>query len=103
LVLLQAVAEDESNAMSKPIILDQSFDPEVTKLMGNTLDAAWVSLTPGETAPHKRGWARETLALRIIEAVKGGERDAARLRQDALVYLKLAAARQQGLFRLLVH
>ena len=89
--------------MSMQIIVDQSFDPELTNIMGKALDAAWASLSPGETAPHKRGWARETLALRIIETVKGGERDTTRLRQDALVYLKLATRRQQGLYRLLVH
>jgi hypothetical protein len=86
-----------------PIILDQSFDPQLTNAMGNALDAAWASLSPGETAPHKRVWARETLALRIIESVKGGERDITRLRQDALAYLRLATTRQQGLYRLLVH
>lgn len=89
--------------MSKQIILDQSFDPAITNLMGCALDSAWASLSPGETAPHKRDWARETMALRIIEAVKGGERDNTRLRQEALLYLKLATARQQGLYRLLVH
>ena len=89
--------------MSRQIILDQSFDPYITNLMGNALDSAWSSLTPGETAPHKRKWAREVLALRIIDGVKGGERDIGRLREDALVHLKLATTRQSGLYRLLVH
>ena len=89
--------------MSKQIILDQSFDPHMTNLMGTAMDSAWAALTPGETAPHKRKWAREVLALRIIEDVKGGERDVSRLRQAALVYLKLVTARERGLFRLLVH
>jgi hypothetical protein len=57
--------------------------------MGDTFDSAWAALMPGETAPHRRKWAREALALRIIEVVKGGERDVTRLRQDALSYLSL--------------
>jgi hypothetical protein len=89
--------------MSTRIILEQSFDPDITNLMGTALDSAWSALTPGETAPHKRKWAREVLALRITEGVNGGERDIRRLREDALSHLKLATTRQSGLYRLLVH
>ena len=53
--------------------------------------------------PIREKWAREVLALRIIDGVKGGERDIGRLREDALIHLKLATTRQSGLYLLLVH
>jgi hypothetical protein len=58
--------------------------------MAEAFHSAWDLLTLGGNAQDPRvnvQSARETLALRIIEAAKAGERDATRLRDDALAYL----------------
>lgn len=67
-----------------------AFDPEHAVAMAEAFHSAWDLLTLGGNAQDRRvnvQSARETLALRIIEAAKAGERDAARLRDDALAYL----------------
>jgi hypothetical protein len=66
----------------------KTFDPKSATAMGDAFNAAWDSLT--RHADYKDGtedWARETLALRIIETAQGGETDAERLRDDALAHL----------------
>jgi hypothetical protein len=66
------------------------FDPDVAVLMHEAFTAAWESArTHGgpEMLDGKGEWARETLALRIIERAQAGERDAKRLQLDALAHL----------------
>jgi hypothetical protein len=56
--------------------------------MRDAFNAAWDSLTG--CADYKDGtadWAREVLAMRIIETAQAGERDVSRLRDDALAHL----------------
>jgi hypothetical protein len=60
------------------------FDDETTRLMGEAFDEASVSLQDrGQPAI-----AYEIAAKRIIEAVKNGERDPARLRDAGLAVLR---------------
>ena len=64
----------------------RSFDPETVSVMGLALDAAWAEVersTPVRAAPEKAG-IRRALALRIIAAVRAGQRDPERLCAVAL-------------------
>ena len=63
-----------------------AFDPETLSIMGRALDAAWSeiesrSFIRGE--PEKAG-IRRALALRIMAAVRAGQRNPERLRNVAL-------------------
>ena len=61
-------------------IEDIAFDDAATFAMGEAFDHACKSLRNiGST-----GTVRETIATRIIEAAKNGERDPARLHEEAL-------------------
>jgi len=65
---------------------DRSFEPELVAIMGRALDEAWSevesrSLVRAE--PEKAGIKR-ALALRIMAAVRVGQRDPERLRMVAL-------------------
>ncbi len=66
-------------------IKDLSFDDIATLAMGEAFDHACVSL-------HRFGMlitARELIAKRIIEAAKNGERDPARLCEQALINIDI--------------
>jgi hypothetical protein len=63
---------------------DTVFDDRLTKIMGEAFDSACKDL-------HDRGQppiVYEVIAKRIIEAVRGGERDVARLRNVGLAALR---------------
>jgi hypothetical protein len=65
---------------------DRSFEPEVVAIMGRALDEAWAELearTPFSAQPEMDGIKR-ALALRIMSAVRIGQRDPDRLRAVAL-------------------
>ena len=49
-----------------------------------------------DAALYRSEWARETLALRIIEMTERGERNIDRLRSDALAYLSNAKPQKQA-------
>jgi hypothetical protein len=69
---------------------EATFDPETVRVLVAALDDAWRSLQKSGVCFTSRGHAeatRERLALRIIEMAKVGERNAARLRDDALLDL----------------
>lgn len=69
---------------------DISFDPELANAMGEAFEGAWKSLKDYgsiDAKPSRAAWARETLALRIIETAQAGERDVNRLRDDAIAHL----------------
>jgi hypothetical protein len=77
--------------------ITKAFDPQVADLMKAAFEGAWTALKVSgsvDAAPYRADWARETLALRIIDRAHHGERDTAALRDDALVYL--AQARSLG-------
>jgi ketopantoate reductase len=67
-----------------------SFDPELAALMRAAFEAAWNSLTACgsvDTVAYRAEWARETIALYIIEATQRGERDVVKLREEAITHL----------------
>jgi hypothetical protein len=69
---------------------DKSFDPEATDAMGVAFDSAWQVLEASGkffNSHFTADWARKTIATRIIDMALRGERDPARLSDDALAYL----------------
>ena len=69
---------------------DTSFDAQTADLMRQAFEAAWHQLIDSgdaNTLDVRADWARETLALRIVETTKTGERDVNRLRDDAIEHL----------------
>ena len=71
----------------------KSFDPATAQLMREAFESAWKSVQETgsvDAALYRSEWARETLALRIIEMTERGERNIDRLRSDALAYLSNA-------------
>jgi hypothetical protein len=67
--------------------------------MKQAFDAAWDTLKTGgsvDAAAYKAEWARETIALRIIEMVQRGEHDISKLQADALVHLATAQFAQRS-------
>jgi hypothetical protein len=83
------------SAMQTPATLrpQTTFDAETTRLLGATFDAAWgavlASGDPLADANHVAS-LRETLAKRIIEMVRQGERNPHRLAEGALQPLGLS-------------
>jgi hypothetical protein len=64
-----------------PFLKDQSvFEPELTRAMSIAFDEVCQALKLSDTAVRER----ETVALRIIEWARRGERDPARLRERVL-------------------
>ena len=67
------------------------FDDRVTKIMGDAFDSACKELHDSGQPPI----VYEVIAKRIIDAVKGGERDVMRLRNVGLAALGLEDDDQQ--------
>jgi hypothetical protein len=68
----------------------QRFDPITCDAMGLAFDSAWQKLLVSGTHLASSAYAdatREALAMHIIELAKRGERDADRLRDDAVVFV----------------
>jgi hypothetical protein len=69
------------------------FDPAVAIVIREAFGSAWESLKSNgspDMVDGKAEWARETIALRIIDMAQRGERDASKLRDDALAFLAQA-------------
>jgi hypothetical protein len=69
---------------------DGVFDPEAIRILTSALDEAWKAISITGVSFASRGHAeatRETLAKRIIELARNGERDQRRLSEDAMFYL----------------
>src|SRR6185312_13956152 len=65
---------------------NSTFDPETLSIMGRALDEAWAEVESRSwvrAEPEKSG-IRRALALRIMAAVRVGQRDPQRLRDVAL-------------------
>jgi len=81
-----------------PTAASAAFDAE---LMHAAFERAWRSLQDCGSLYATPAWAertRETLGLRIIEAVQAGERDIDRLHDDAVEYLcNVAQPKTSGL------
>ena len=74
---------------------DGVFDPEAVRILTTALNEAWKAINTTGVSFASRGFAsrghaeaaRETLAKRIIELARNGERDQCRLSEDALLHL----------------
>ena len=67
-----------------------AFDPDEVRILTGAFDQAWKTVESSGAAFSMNGHAeatRELLALRIIDMARLGERNASRLRDDALEYL----------------
>jgi hypothetical protein len=77
----------------KSLIEGTSFDPETTAILASAFEEVWTTVVrSGSSLPTEEGASviREKLAMRIIATAAGGERDKARLVDDALAYLTTA-------------
>ncbi len=69
---------------------DDVFDPEAVRILTTALNEAWKAINATGVSFASRGHAeaaRETLAKRIIELARNGERNQRRLSEDALLHL----------------
>jgi hypothetical protein len=70
---------------------DTPFKPEVEEVTRYASEVAWKSLedcASAFVALNRAEWAREVLALRIVETAQLGERDPDKLCKDALAFLR---------------
>jgi hypothetical protein len=77
-----------------------AFDEKEIRVLVEALDQAWAHLRNSGSALVEDGHAeatRELLALRIIEIAQLGERDPARLRDNALAHLARTSLKSTGL------
>ena len=68
---------------------DGVFDLEAARILTTALNDAWKTINAAGVSFTSRGHAeaaRETLAKRIIELARNGERDQRRLSEDALLH-----------------
>jgi hypothetical protein len=82
-----------------PFAEHEPFDPEAAEAMGLAFNTAWQSLLVSGSELASSGYAertREEIALRIIETAQHGERDATRLRDDAVEYVLNTDHRKQA-------
>src|SRR5262245_3004090 len=80
----------------RALLANRAFDPETTRLLGSTFDAAWKSVEAAGTLSTEKGYAtslRELLAKFIIAMVEQGERNPDRLIERALLRLQGAASK----------
>jgi hypothetical protein len=85
-----AISSREVVLVPTRYVKDIVVDPATAALMRKAFASALAKLTDaGVALPNAQAeWARETLALRIIETVqKRNERDFERVRDDALLHL----------------
>ena len=59
------------------------YPPEIVDLMRSAVDEAWSLMRPEERAQS----SKSLLAIRVLEAAAGGERDPAKLRAQALLHI----------------
>jgi hypothetical protein len=77
-----------------------AFDPDEVKVLTQAFDQAWQAVEKSGiclSSDAYKNAAREVLALRIIEIARLGERDANRLREDALLYLARTNLKSTGM------
>jgi hypothetical protein len=96
-----ALADRVGGLRMQTYLHDQAtvIDPDTVLILTSALDEAWQSLQAGGVDFSSRAQAdaaRESLALRIIEMAKLGERDQRRLSKDALVHLARSGLRASG-------
>ena len=72
------------------VIEGVSFDPETATVLAAAFEAAWETIVRSGSplgAEERASETRGQLAKRIIATASGGERDKARLVDDALAFL----------------
>jgi hypothetical protein len=82
-----------------PLAQQRIFDPDTAHAMGLAFDTAWLKLLGSRSELAFSADAdrtREELAMRIIDLAKDGERDANRLRDDAVAFVTDALQHNQA-------
>ena len=68
-----------------------AFDPETIRRLTTAFEEAWQALDgSGSIGPDKHA-QRDKLARLVIALAKAGERDMAKVRDDAVAYMRLAS------------
>jgi len=78
-----------------PLLAQSAFEPEMIDFLVSVFETAWNKVEQSGSklaSPAYRRAAQEILAKRIIETAQSGERDPARLSDDAVSYLERAYA-----------
>ncbi|MGC1779052.1 MAG: hypothetical protein WBB34_13985 [Xanthobacteraceae bacterium] len=78
-----------------PLLAEAAFEPEMIDFLVSVFESAWSKVEQSGSklaSPAYRRAAQEIIAKRIIEAAQGGERDPARLADDAVRYLEQSYA-----------
>jgi hypothetical protein len=73
-----------------PLLAQSAFDLEVIEILASAFESAWTSIEKSGSSlasPRYKRAAQEIMAERIIETAQRGERDRARLSEDAVTYL----------------
>ncbi len=73
-----------------PLLTQSAFDPELIETLVSAYEDAWRQVERSGSAfasPRYRRAAQEVVAKRIIEMAQSGEREPARLADDAVAYL----------------
>ena len=73
-----------------PLLPQSAFDPEIIEILVAAYEDAWKKIEQSGSAfasPRYRRAAQEIVAKRIIEVAQRGEREPARLADDAVAYL----------------
>jgi hypothetical protein len=72
------------------LLAQSAFDPEVIEKLVSAYEDAWQQIEKSGSvfaSPRYRRAAQEIVAKRIIETAQGGEREPAKLAEDAVAYL----------------
>jgi hypothetical protein len=69
---------------------NNAFDPETIQVLTATFEDAWREVRGKYRVGPDTDAVRNKLARLILAAANGGERDPAKLRADAITFLKLA-------------
>ena len=78
-----------------PLLAEAAFEPEMIDFLVSVFESAWSKVEQSGSklaSPAYRRAAQEIIAKRIIESAQGGERDPARLADDAVKYLEQSYA-----------
>lgn len=73
-----------------PLLAQSAFDPELIETLVSAYEDAWRRVEKSGSAlasPRYRRAAQEIVAERIIKMARRGEREPARLTEDAVTYL----------------
>jgi intergrase/recombinase len=78
-----------------PLLAQSAFDPELIETLVSAYETAWQKVEQsGSTfaSPRYKRAAQEIVAKRIIEMAQRGERESAKLAEDAVSYLQRSYA-----------